>query len=119
MTILTLLLVTSMLGALLGVRKPWMGGIAGLLTTPVLYYTATPLNGLTLFIAATAFFLLSTAYGFMSFMILSGLKGGGLKAGQTYMSGFGAHHPGGIILSDEELRILKNEHMQYAGMLSF
>ncbi len=119
MIFLTMLFVVCIFGALMGIRKPWMGGMAGLLTTPFLYFSGISQNVTILFIGMIIFFLLSTAYGFMSFIILSGLKGGGHNVGQTYMSGFGAHHPGGIILSDEGLKILKDKNIKRAGILSY
>ena len=119
MIFFTMLFVVSILGALMGIKKPWLGGIAGLLIAPFLFYSSIPLNVITLILSAVVLCLLSAAYGFMSFMIVSGLKGGGHNVGQTYMSGFGAHHPGGIIFSEEELEILKDKNIKHVGILSY
>ena len=51
--------------------------------------------------------LLGLAWGLVCAIIYSRLKGGGHNIGPTYGSGFGAHHPGGIILSDDERDVLK------------
>ena len=119
MIFFTLLFVVSILGALLGVRKPWLGGIAGLLVTPFLFLFSTSFSTVSLIISVFVVLLISIAYGFMSFMIISGLKGGGHTIGQTYMSGFGAHHPGGIILSNEELKILDHKGKKHTGILAY
>ena len=34
----TILIIAGLLGVVLGVKKPWMGGITGLLIAPLLYY---------------------------------------------------------------------------------
>lgn len=104
MIFLTILLIGSILGAVFGARKPWMGGVAGLLAAPTLFYFSTSLGMTSTIVGALVFVLLSTAYGYIASILISGLKGGGHNTGQTYVSGFGAHHPGGIILSDEELK---------------
>ncbi len=119
MTFFAMLFIVCILGALIGMKNPWMGGIAGLLTTPFLFFSDVSQNVFFLMICTLLFFLLSAAYGFMSFIVLSGLKGGGHNVGQTYISGFGAHHPGGIILSDEELRVLKDKNIRHVRILSY
>ncbi len=119
MIFLTMLFIVCILGALMGVRKPWMGGIAGLLATPFLFFSGISQNVTILILNILIFFLLSAAYGFMSFIIISGLKGGRHNVGQTYISGFGAHHPGGIILTDEELKTLKNKNRMHIRILSY
>ncbi len=55
--------------------------------------------------------LLGLAWGLVCSIIYSGLKGSGHNAGPTFISGFGAHHPGGIILSDEERIVLKDRNI--------
>ena len=119
MTIFAMLFVVSILGALFGVKKPWLGWIAGLLVAPVLFLSGIQLDIITLIGCTLFFVLLSAAYGYMSFIIFSGLKGGGHNVGQTYVSGFGAHHPGGIILSEEGLKILKEKNIRHSVILSY
>lgn len=119
MSFYTMILVVSILGALIGIRKPWMGGIAGLVITPMLLFTRFPQNATTLIISALALFVLSSAYGLLSFALISGLKGGGHNGGLSYIIGFGAHHPGGIILSDEELKKVKKKGKKYVGVTSY
>ena len=65
------------------------------------------------------FLLLGLAFGFICFIINSGLKGGGHNTGPTYGSGFGAHHPGGIILSDEERKVLKDRNIKREVIISY
>jgi len=62
-------------------------------------------------IGALIFLLSGFVCGFVGTIIFSGLKGRGHNVGPTYISGFGAHHPGGIILSDEERRAVKDRHV--------
>jgi hypothetical protein len=64
-------------------------------------------------------FLWGMAYGFVFSTIFSGLKGRGHSVGQTFRSGFGAHHPGGIILSDEEIKILSDKNIKREVIFSY
>ena len=119
MVFYTMLFFVCILGALMGVRKPWCGGFAGLLMVPFLFIFNMSFSVISFIISAFVLFLFSVVYGYLSFMTMSGLKGGGHTIGQTYISGFGAHHPGGIILSDEELKILAHKDIKHVGILSY
>ena len=59
------------------------------------------------------------AWGLVCSIIYSGLKGSGHNAGPTFISGFGAHHPGGIILSDEERIVLKDRNIKHEVIASY
>ncbi len=63
--------------------------------------------------------LIVLAFAFICSIIYSGLKGGGHNRGPTYGSGFGAHHPGGIILSDEERQVLKERNIKREVIVSY
>lgn len=63
--------------------------------------------------------LLGLAWGLVCSIIYSGLKGSGHNFGPTYGSGFGAHHPGGIILSDEEREVLKDRNFKRKIIISY
>ena len=66
------------------------------------------------------FFSLSgLACCFICALIFSGLKGSGHNVGPTYLSGFGAHHPGGVILSDEERKVLKDNYVEREVIISY
>ena len=66
------------------------------------------------------FFILSgLAFSFVCSIINSGLKSSGHNTGPTYGSGFGAHHPGGIILSDEERKVLKDRNIRREVIISY
>lgn len=119
MIFLTLLFIACILGALMGARKPWLGGIAGLAASPILFYFSSSFNLTSIMIGVLVFVFLSTAYGYIASMIISGLKGGGHNTGQTYVIGFGAHHPGGIILSYEELKSLKDKRIKPIEILTY
>ena len=54
-----------------------------------------------------------------SVIIFSGLKGKGHKAGTTYVSGFGVHHPGGIILANGERKVLKEKNIWREIVISY
>lgn len=72
------------------------------------------------FVISLLFFsLLGLACSFVCFLIFSGLKGRGHNIGPTCISGFGAHHPGGIILSDEERKVLKGRDLKRIFFLSY
>ena len=63
--------------------------------------------------------LLVIAFAFICSIIYSGLKGGGHNTGPTYGSGFGAHHPGGIILSDGERNMLMDKNIKREVIISY
>lgn len=63
--------------------------------------------------------LLGLAWGLVCSIIYSGLKGSGHNIGPTYGSGFGTHHPGGIILSDEEREVLKGRNFKREIIISY
>lgn len=70
-------------------------------------------------IGVLIFSLLGLICGFVFRIILSGLKGSGHNTGPTYGSGFGAHHPGGIILSDEERKVPKDRNTKSEVIISY
>lgn len=105
MSLFFMIFIVSLCGTIIGAKKTWMGVIPGLLTAPYLFYFSSSLDIISIIISVLFLSLLGAAYGFMSSIIFSGLKGGGHNVGSIYIMGFGAHHPGGIILSDEELKV--------------
>ncbi len=68
---------------------------------PFMFYYSTSSNYILVTLNVLLLFVLGLAYGFISSVIFSGLKGDGHSVDSTYIMGFGAHHPGGIILSDD------------------
>ena len=76
-------------------------------------------NIIPIVIGTLILFPLGLACGFVCFIIFSGLKGSGHNVGPTFISGFGAHHPGGIILSDEERKSLKDKDIRHAVIISY
>jgi hypothetical protein len=119
MNFFAMIFIVSILGAIIGVKKPWRGGISVLLIAPFGGYFNTSLDIIPITISILFLFLLGLAYGFMSSMIFSGLKGGRRNVGQTFGSGFGAHHPGGIILSDDEIKILNDKNIKRKVIFSY
>jgi hypothetical protein len=119
MSFFSMIFIVSILGAVIGVKKPWMGGIPGLFTTPFLLYFNTSLDIITLIISVLFLSLFGVAYGFISTMIFSGLRGRGLRIGQTFGIGFGAHHPAGIFLSDEEIQSLRDKNIKHEVIFSY
>jgi len=119
MSLSTIIFVVMLLGAILGVKKPWLGGITGLLIAPSLFYFSISSNIISLVIVTLNCFLLGLACGFASSILFSGLKGKGHKAGTTYFSGFGVHHPGGIILSNGERKGLKYKNIKREIVISY
>lgn len=119
MSISTIIFIVSFLGAAIGVKKPWMGGIPGLLIVPFLFYFSIPSNIILIVISMLFFSLLGISCGFVCSIILSGLNGRGHNVGPTCLSGFGAHHPGGIILSDRERQVLKDTNIKRGVILSY
>jgi hypothetical protein len=100
MNIFTLIFAVCFLGAFIGFKKPWMGGMPGLFMAPFMFYYSISSDYIPVISNVLFLFVLGLAYGFISSIIFSGLKGGGHNVDSTYIMGFGAHHPGGIILSD-------------------
>lgn len=119
MSLSTIIFIVLLLGAIFGFKKPWMGGITGLLIAPSLFYFSISSNIIPLVIVTLICFLLSIAFGFASSILFSGLKGKGHNAGITYMSGFGVHHPGGIILSNGERKVLKEKNIKREIIISY
>ncbi|MDY6790884.1 MAG: hypothetical protein SWH54_06405 [Thermodesulfobacteriota bacterium] len=119
MSLFTMIFIVSFLGAIIGVKKPWMGGIPGLLMAPFLFYFSISSNIIPIIFNVLFLFILGLAYGFISSIIFSGLKGDGHNIGSIYILGFGAHHPGGIILSDEERKKLRDRNIKREVFISY
>ena len=99
MSLQTIIFIVGLLAIIFGVKKPWFGGLAGLIVFLLLFYVNISTNIILLIVIAPIGFLFSLATAFASSIISSGLKSKGNKTCSSYMSGFGAHHPGGIICS--------------------
>ena len=119
MNLSTIIFMVGLLGAVFGVKKPLIGWITGLLIAPFLFYFNISPNITPLIIVTLICFLLGLASGFASSILFSGLKGKGHKAGTAYMSGFGVHHPGGIILSNGERMVLKHKNINREIVISY
>ena len=119
MNLSTIIFFVGLLGAVCGVKKPWMGGISGLLIGPSLFYFSISSNIIPLVIISLICFLIGITCGLASSIIVSGLKGKGHKAGTTYVSGFGVHHPGGLILSNGERQVLKDKNIGREIVISY
>ena len=119
MNLSTILFIVGLLGVFLGIKKPWLGGISGLIIGPLLFYFAVSSSIIPLVIVTLFCFLFAYASGFISAMLVSGLKGKGHKAGTTYVSGFGVHHPGGIILSNGERKDLRYKNIRREVVISY
>ena len=76
-------------------------------------------NILPIVISMLFFSLSGLACCFVCGLLISGLKGRGHNVGPTYLSGFGAHHPGGVILSDEERKVLKDNNIEHEAIISY
>ena len=119
MNLSTIIFIVMVLGAGFGVKKPWMAGIPGILIAPSLFYFNISTNLIPLAIVTLICILLGLACGTVCSILISGLKGRGHKAGTTYISGFGVHHPGGIILSNGERKVLKEKNIKREIVISY
>jgi hypothetical protein len=119
MSLSTILIIAGLLGAVLGVQKPWMGGITGLLIAPLLFYFNISSHTIPLIIVTLFCFFFSLACGLVSSILISGLKGKGHKVGTAYVGGFGVHHPGGIILANGERKVLKEKNIRREIVISY
>lgn len=119
MNLSTIIFIVLLLGAVLGRKRPWIGGFAGLLIAPTLFYFNVSPNIIALIIVTLICCILGTACGLTSFILISGLKGRGHKPGTTYISGFGVHHPGGLILSNGERQVLKDKNIRREIVISY
>lgn len=119
MSYIIMILIVSILGAIFGVIKPWLGGVPGLLTTPFLLYFNASFDIITLILSVFILSLFGVTYGYISTMILSGLRGKGRRPGQIFGIGFGAHHPAGIFLSDEEIKSLGDKNIRHEVIFSY
>ena len=119
MSLSTILIIAGLLGAILGVKKPWIGGIAGFLTGSSLCYISISSNIIPVVIVTLFCFLLGLACGFVRSILIAGLKGKGHKAGTTYVGGFGVHHPGGIALSNGGRSVIKEKNIRREILVSY
>ncbi len=99
MSLQTIIFIVGLLAIIFGAKKPWFGGLAGLIVFSLLFYADISTNIILVIVTAPIGFLFSLATAFASSIISSGIKGKGNKTCTSFMSGFGAHHPGGIICS--------------------
>ena len=97
MSLHTIVFIVGLIAVIVGSRKPWLGGIAGLIAFSLLIYIDISSSILLLIAISPIGFLFSLAAAFASSIISAGLKSKGNMTCSSYMSGFGAHHPGGII----------------------
>lgn len=95
----TIVFIVGLIAVILGARKPWLGGFAGLIVFSLLIYIGISTSILLLMVVSPIGFLFCLAAAFASSILFSGLKSKGNMTCSSYMSGFGAHHPGGIICS--------------------
>ena len=119
MSLFTMIFIICFLGAIIGLKKPWIGGIPGLLMAPFMIYFFISSNIITIFTGTLIFLLLGLACGFICSIIYSGLKGSGHNIYPTYGSGFGAHHPGGIIISEEKYKMLNGRNIKRKVIFSY
>ena len=99
MSLHTIVFVVGLIAVILGAKKPWVGGLAGFIAFSSLFYIDISTSIILLIVIAPIGFLFSLAAAFASSIISSGLKSKGNMTCSSYMSGFGVHHPGGIICS--------------------
>ena len=97
MSLHTIVFIVGLLAVIIGVKRPWLGGLAGLIAFSLRFYVDISESIILLVVIAPIGFLFSLATAFASSIISSGLKSKGNMTCSSYMSGFGAHHPGGII----------------------
>jgi len=119
MCLSTIIFLALLLGALAGAKNPWAGGIAGLAISSLFFYFHISTDLGFLIIVALTCTLLGLASGFACSILIAGLNGKGHKAGTTYISGFGVHHPGGFILSNGERKVLKDKHLNREILISY
>ena len=74
MSLSTILIIAGLLGAILGVKKPWKGGITGLLIAPPLFYFYISSNTILLFII-TMTIIKRTGIGFLLLISIVGCMG--------------------------------------------
>ena len=99
MSLHTIIFIVALIAVIIGIKRPWLGGFTGLIVFSLLFYADISTNIILLTAIAPIGFLFSTAAAFTSSIFASGLKSKGNMACSSHMSGFGAHHPGGIICS--------------------
>jgi hypothetical protein len=99
MSLHTIVFIVGLIAVMIGARKPWLGGLAGLAAFSLLFYLDISSSIILLIVVAPIGFMFCLAAAFASSIIFSGLKSKGNMTCSSYMSGFGAHHPGGIICS--------------------
>ena len=119
MSLSTIVFVVVLLGVIFGAKKPWLGWTAAIIVGPSLFYFSISSKFIPLVVITLFCFLFGIACGYVSSILISGLKGRGHKAGTTYISGFGVHHPGGIVLSNGERKVLKDKNIKREIVISY
>jgi len=99
MSLHTIVFIVGLLAVIIGVKRPWLGGLAGLIAFSLMFYVDISTSIILLVAIAPIGLLFSLATAFASSIISSGLKSKGNMTCSSFMSGFGVHHPGGIICS--------------------
>ena len=108
----TFIIFLLLVSAVLGRKKPLIGGIAGALVLPILHFLFKEADAILLIILFFVGFFLGLLAGYIGSFIRSVFKGKGHNIGPSYMSGFGggrSARPGGIVMSDEERRNIRRK----------
>ena len=99
MSLDTITFIVGLLAIIFGAKKPFIGGLAGVAVFSLLFYQYIATDFILVMLITPIGFLFSSAAALTSSIIFSGLKSKGNGTCSSYMSGFGVHHPGGIICS--------------------
>ena len=109
-TLTTFIILVFLISAIIGCKKPLIGGVIGTVVLPLLYFLFNDSGAVVLVVLCILGFFLGLIAGFIGFIFVSGWRGKGHNIGPSYMSGFGggrSARPGGIVLSDEERKHIK------------
>ena len=98
-----ILVVIFVVSILVGIKKPILGGVAGIILAPLIYYFFHDFNLYVFIFLFPIGFLLGWLFGFLANWFFSGFRGGKHNEGPSFVTGrFGGSQRGGIVLTDEE-----------------
>jgi hypothetical protein len=105
-----ILIAIVVLSGVVGIKKPIYGGIAGLITAPLVHYIFQSFSSYMFFALFPIGFVAGWLAGKLSNWFFSGFRGGKHNVGPSYISmtgRAGGDQRGGIVYTEEEIKNAK------------
>jgi energy-coupling factor transporter transmembrane protein EcfT len=100
-----ILVVIFVVSILVGIKRPILGALAGMILAPLIFYFFHDFNLYILIFLVPVGFVLGWIFAFLANWLFSGFRGGKHNEGPSYTKGlFGGSQSGGIVRTDEEMK---------------